>query len=393
MCRVEKLLVWMLLVPMIALPGCFGSGSETARQPTVNGADGDGADDGTLSEDDEPRRAVPTQVLRVGDVAPPLAIGSWMTGEPVRTFQPGMVYVVEFWATWCGHCLAGMPHLSDLQTKFAEQVRIVGVSDEDRDRVAAFLRAKADGKSDQTWEEVIRYAIAVDTNRAETTVNYREAARQMDLPAAFIVGKDGHIEWIGHPMHMDGALEQVVLGTWDRQAAAASFQSKQRLEDFLRPLNEAVNEARESGDWQPALQVLEDARNQGVMDGDVDLAKLDVLWRADRFGEMKEVADKAAASKWNDGRDLNEIAWKLITRVPLEHRDLDQAQRIAERANELFDGQNASTLDTIARIYFERRDFAQAIRWQQKAIDADPINSTTLRNTLEQYEAAQSLTP
>ena len=49
------------------------------------------------------------------------------------------------------------------------------------------------------------------------------AAGQSGIPTAFIVGKTGQVEWIGHPMTMDEPLAQVVAGDWDRAAAKAEF--------------------------------------------------------------------------------------------------------------------------------------------------------------------------
>ena len=38
--------------------------------------------------------------LDIGSKAPPLSAEQWLKGEPVQAFEPGKVYVVEFWATW-----------------------------------------------------------------------------------------------------------------------------------------------------------------------------------------------------------------------------------------------------------------------------------------------------
>ena len=69
-----------------------------------------------------------TPSLKVGDPAPPLAVGPWIKGEPIPKLEKGRVYVVEFWATWCGPCKANMPHLSRLARKVKGKAEIIGVN-------------------------------------------------------------------------------------------------------------------------------------------------------------------------------------------------------------------------------------------------------------------------
>src|SRR5262245_53929528 len=66
--------------------------------------------------------------LMVGDAAPAIQVAEWVQGTPVTSFQPGQVYVVEFWATWCGPCKVAIPHLNELAHKYTGQASFVGVS-------------------------------------------------------------------------------------------------------------------------------------------------------------------------------------------------------------------------------------------------------------------------
>ena len=66
--------------------------------------------------------------LGVGNPAPALKVAKWAKGKPVAKFEPGKVYVVEFWATWCGPCKQSIPHLTELAKKFKDKVTFTGVS-------------------------------------------------------------------------------------------------------------------------------------------------------------------------------------------------------------------------------------------------------------------------
>ncbi len=162
--------------------------------------------------------------LAIGDVAPAIDIEHYIKGEGVTRFERGRVYVLEFWATWCGPCRSSIPHLSKLQKQYAgQEMVVIGVSREPLDVVVAFLKKK--NRNGRLWSDEIAYTLTTDPDSSVSN-DYMRAAGRRGIPTAFIIGKDGRIEWIGHPMRMDDVLEAVLSDEWDRALATPASSSR-----------------------------------------------------------------------------------------------------------------------------------------------------------------------
>jgi uncharacterized protein (TIGR03435 family) len=58
----------------------------------------------------------------------------------------GRAVVVEFWATWCGGCVAAIPHLNELAAEFKDKpVVFLSITDEPPETVQAFLKKRTMG--------------------------------------------------------------------------------------------------------------------------------------------------------------------------------------------------------------------------------------------------------
>ncbi len=63
-----------------------------------------------------------------GKDAPALEVGEWIGEEFKSEDLKGKIVIIDFWATWCGPCIAAMPHNTELAKKYAEQgVKLIGV--------------------------------------------------------------------------------------------------------------------------------------------------------------------------------------------------------------------------------------------------------------------------
>jgi thiol-disulfide isomerase/thioredoxin len=73
-------------------------------------------------------------IIDNGDAAPTLQVDKWLKGEPTKKFEPGKIYVIECWATWCGPCIASMPHVTKMAAKYKDKgVIVIGVDVWERD--------------------------------------------------------------------------------------------------------------------------------------------------------------------------------------------------------------------------------------------------------------------
>lgn len=313
--------------------------------------------------------------LAAGDKAPALSIAKWLKGSPVESFEEGKIYVVEFWATWCPPCRTSIPHLTELQKKYVDKgVKIIGVSAEDEEKVVAdFVEKMGDSMS---------YVVAWDKEGA-TDKAYMTASGQQGIPAAFIVGKQGTIEWIGHPMEMDEVLAQVVDGKWDAKAYA----EQQRI---VQDLFKEFQKAARSGDVEKLVAIAK----QGAEKAPKQSGQMVMMAFDQQLANGKVEAANAWAKELTVGaaKDdpmlLNGIAWGMVDpQRDLKGVDLDTALAAATRANELSGNKDPQVIDTLARVYFRKGDKAKAIELQTKAVELAPADfKEELEKSLKEYK-------
>ncbi len=324
--------------------------------------------------------------LNVGDPAPEIEISHWLMGDEVTEFEEGKVYVVEFWATWCGPCRYSMPHMSELAEEYAERgVTMIGISDEPLQTVVGFLTE--DQSEERTWFSTIHYALTTDPDRSVYT-DYMKAAGQNGIPTAFIVGATGNVEWIGHPMSMEEPLEAIVDGSWDSEEHAKKMAKAAELEQKTEKMFVKLQEAQVAEDWATAMQIIDEIIALGEpYDSYMKTAKFELLiGGANDPAKGYAFGRKLAEEGWDDPQTLNALAWFVVDEESVQTRDLDFAMKIAKRACELTDFEDAAILDTYARGFYEKGDLVNAVKWQTKAVEfAEGSLADELKDTLENY--------
>jgi len=147
--------------------------------------------------------------LKVGDVAPTRLPTSWIKGDRVSALDPKKTYLIEFWATWCGPCVASIPHLAELQAKLKDDgVQVISIHvSRGAETADAYVRKNS---------KQMAYTVAKDTNGAMGKA-WMEAAGQNGIPCGFVVA-GGKIAYIGHP----GSLTAEKIKGFIAEAKAAA---------------------------------------------------------------------------------------------------------------------------------------------------------------------------
>ena len=179
--------------------------------------------------------------LHIGDPAPSLTIGEWLKGRPVERFEPGNVYVLEFWATWCVPCKAAIPRLSVLAAKYKDKVTIIGVDVMELRTTSMERRRRF---VDSMGKQMDYTVAAEDSNLMERNWFYASGAQKHGIPKSFVVDMKGRLAWIGEPSALENVLPKIISGGWDVNAAAA----KRGLDGWLEDLNDSL-----SFEFQPLL--------------------------------------------------------------------------------------------------------------------------------------------
>lgn len=172
--------------------------------------------------------------LAPGDAisAEALAKAEFVKGEAPAAWEPGKVYVLECWATWCGPCIAAIPHVDGLYDKYHEKgLNVIGVNvfEDGRDKVAGFVKKKGDGMS---------YPVAYTGKGGAFEKDWLQPAGINSIPHAFVV-KDGRLLFGTHPASLsEKTIEALLAGGEAEAAELAKLRRATLSKDEVKTLSE-----------------------------------------------------------------------------------------------------------------------------------------------------------
>lgn len=112
--------------------------------------------------------------------APKLVVETWLSEKPETA---GKYVLVEFWATWCPPCRRSIPLLNRLAEKFADELVVIGISDETEADVRKLKRP------------AITYHSAIDTQ-----ARMKNELGVFGIPHVIIIEPGGFVVWEGFPL-------------------------------------------------------------------------------------------------------------------------------------------------------------------------------------------------
>ncbi|MCS7021122.1 MAG: redoxin family protein [Gemmataceae bacterium] len=321
-----------------------------------------------------PSKAPSDYKLKVGDPAPPLKADKWWNGDPVGTLEKGTVYVVEFWATWCGPCIVMMPHMSELQQQYKDKgVVFIGYTAQDPNNTEAKVTEFVKKRGSK-----LKYRFAYSDDRA-TYDAWMRAAGRTGIPCCFVVDRKGHIAYIGHPMYLDAVLPKVVADRWGPDDLATIEKIEQEVESVFaasRQPAEFLTKLEQFESKHPELAGIPYFNSPRILSA-LQAGKLDQAHKT-----ATHILEKAI--KYDDTSALQSLVSVLITPQASKHQEMTAiAIRAAEALVKINGEKDPMALYLLAEAHFAAGNKAKAKEIGAQALAAAADNPR-LKQQLEQ---------
>lgn len=127
--------------------------------------------------------------VKVGEKVPDLVITDYIQNTPSDKNFNNKFKIVEFWATWCGPCLAAVPHINELQNKYKDNKNLVfiSISDETPEKIK------------KTLDKIRFETIVVSDQSQKSHKSLIMKGESYSIPQTILIDNQNIVRWIGYP--------------------------------------------------------------------------------------------------------------------------------------------------------------------------------------------------
>jgi len=397
---------------------------------------------------------IQAESLSIGDPSPKIQTAKWFKGEPIGTLSADHTYVLLFWSVQCTTpCTRNYPVLTDQARQYTNVV-FIGINAWDKkQKIEAYLESMSDqmgfrvamDTADEYMLQNWMKAAGQEGVPAAFIVHQGQMAwighpDGLDTAVPKVLSEDFDIETAKKEealfaqirafhqkagagatdaeLEAEGQELEALFGEYGRYFRSESkwtFNAKEaiqrsRYRTALKNYRVALDaEADEEtlATFEAAARSL--AQDSQYVDSDIKreregslrmkkISELETLFES-YFSAIEKSRDSSQAGEVArqieelenpDPYEINCFAWKILTGVDDEQRDLPLALRMAQTALIATEEKYAPILDTYAHALFDSGDVAKAMEYQQKAIDAcKDWEKHKYAQKLKEYQAAE----
>jgi len=200
----RSVLRWPLAVDVATVP-CYRKSMNTPQISlqllfflTLTARAGEFPDTWTWDRDSQGRSQ---HAALEGKPMPGLEVEGWVNGNVSAADMKGKVVIVDFYATWCGPCMAAIPHNNELLKKYKSQGLVI---------IGVCTSKSGQDKMEQTVKDRgIQYPTVRDPN-----LKSQDAWRVHYYPTYAIVDRKGIVRVIGlQPDHVEEVVKKLLAET------------------------------------------------------------------------------------------------------------------------------------------------------------------------------------
>jgi len=275
--------------------------------------------------------------------------------------------------------MRAVPHLTKLQEDYSDDLIVIGVSDEKPEVVKPVV---------QRLGSKMGYRIAIDSSK-EMWRTWAQAAGLNGIPAAFLVGKDKKIAFIGHPSDpkFDKTVKAVISGRYDPKLMAEA-----------EPIMKQVDYSRKMRDWKVCYRYLDQIIEKSPrVFNDEALLKFRIMVLEQNAPQEAVAYGRTEYARWyaEDADALDRLATLILTDERILKSDEQNMKALAlELADSAYNlaRTDPETMSVLAMAQYHNGNFDEAVTLARKAyLTAEPESKERFKRQLDSYTRGQQM--